>query len=121
MGKTDRIIIGFVFGIPMMVFFIVVIYNVFSSSATSGREYYLQNKREISINGIVDSIYREEFNHNILVLRISKKKIFSLPPEWENKFEVGDSVVKEYGVLTVRHYRDGKLMENLNYSDVIMK
>jgi len=56
-------------------------------------------------------------SHNTLTLK-AKKQNFYVPYRWETKFLVGDSISKKEGELFVEHYRDGELIEILDYRDI---
>ncbi len=67
--------------------------------------------------GKIDSIYRLKMSHNTLTLK-SDKYNFYVPSDWETKFQLGDSISKKKGELIVKHYRNGKLIEVLDYRDI---
>src|SRR5690606_8778210 len=77
-------------------------------------EIFLDSRTNIDCVGKVDSIYRQKMNHNILALR-TKDCIFQVEADWETKFQIGDSISKKKGELIVEHYRNGKLIEVLDY------
>ncbi|WP_430612241.1 hypothetical protein [Flavobacterium sp. JP2137] len=83
----------------------------------TNQEIFLDSRSEINCIGKVDSIYRQEMNHNILTLS-TINGFFQVEGSWETKFEVGDSISKRKGELTLEHYRDGKLIEILDYNDL---
>ena len=119
-SKTDNLIVGSVIGIPVVIVFFAIMYNVFFNKET-GRDYYLSSNVGISVHGVVDSIFRQKSNHNILTMQISGGDLFTLAPEWANKFLVGDSISKNTGSLLVEHYRADKLLETLDYRQVVKK
>lgn len=83
-------------------------------------ESLLERRSNEECIGRIDSIYRQKMNHNILVLQ-SENCVFQVEPFWEHKFKVGDSISKKKGELQVEHYRDGKLLELLDYWKYINK
>jgi hypothetical protein len=54
---------------------------------------------------------------NIMTL-VAKNQEFTVDGEWEHKFQVGDSISKNQGSLLVEYYRNGQLVEILNYADL---
>jgi len=56
-------------------------------------------------------------DHNILALK-TKTCEYKVNPEWETKFQIGDSISKKLSWLFIEHYRDGELIEILNYRDL---
>src|SRR5690554_3119838 len=104
-----KTLLVFVFLIPFLFLFSwIFIPNFFDNR--SFEERFLEREREIECIGIIDSIYRQKMNHNILTLKINEC-IYEITPLWENKFQVGDSISKKKGELIVEHYRNEKLLE----------
>lgn len=95
----------------------MVFYNVLRESRTN-KEIYLDLNRDTFINGRIDSLYHQKNNHNVFTI-VSDNHKFEVPRKWENKFKVGDSVSKEKGNLILKHYRGGKLIEILDYKDIV--
>lgn len=83
----------------------------------SHKEVFLENRIKEECIGKVKSLYRQTMNHNVLTLE-TNNCIFQVDADWETKFDVGDSISKRKGKLTVEHYRDGKLIEILDYNDL---
>lgn len=93
---------------------------VFWSSITDSRlpgESYLEDKVNIECQGVVFNIFRQKMNHNIQTLE-TEYCLFQLPAKWEDKFQINDSISKKEGEFFVEHYRNGKLIEVLDYHDV---
>jgi hypothetical protein len=78
----------------------VILYWV-SSQGPSGKELILQKAANEEFIGRADSIYHQTMNHNIKTVRLSDGHNFELWPEWENLVDVGDSIFKKKGRLTV--------------------
>lgn len=115
-SKTDRRIIYALIFIPLLILISNLIWGLFFDSKTS-RDYFLESRANESFHGHLDSMYRQKNNHNILTFK-GTSGLFEVEGEWENKFRVGDSISKSEGSLLVEHYRDGKLLEVLNYADL---
>jgi len=58
-----------------------------------------------------------EMNNNQLTL-VTKRCDFIVESIWTEKFTVGDSISKKEGELFVEHYRDGELIDVLDYGDI---
>ncbi len=97
--------------IPLLFLFSWIIVPDFFDKR-SFEERFLEREKEIECIGVIDSIYRQKMNHNILTLK-TNQCIYEITPLWENKFEVGDSISKKKGQLVIEHYRDGKLLQIL--------
>ncbi|AYN03768.1 hypothetical protein [Flavobacterium sp. 140616W15] len=82
------------------------------------KQVYLNHEIDTEYSGKIDSIYRLKMNHNTLTLKVSGH-YFYVPPKWENKFKVDDSIYKKRRSLKVEHYREGKLLEILDYNNVV--
>src|SRR5699024_7807522 len=105
--------------IPLFLLFLFINYDNLVNPKNP-EMIFLEIRNEEECIGRVDSIYRQKMNHNILVLQ-TENCIFQVEPFWEDKFKVGDSISKKRGELQVEHYRDGKLLEVLDYWQYINK
>lgn len=117
LGKTDKIIIYSVLFIPLLILFIFMMKGLFFDPK-SKRDYFFEIRQTYNFHGTIDSIYRQKQNHNILTL-MSENNILPIDRGWQNKFKIGDSISKNQGSLLVEHYRDGRLIEVLNYEDLL--
>lgn len=115
----EKVILISVMGIPLLLLFGWIFFNSITDKRT-GKEVYLDMVIDKKCEGIVDSIYRQEMNHNVLALK-TKDCIFEVEPEWEKKFEIGDSISKRKGELYLKYYRNDRLVEVLNYEDLNRK
>ncbi|AYN03767.1 hypothetical protein [Flavobacterium sp. 140616W15] len=115
----EKVILISVMGIPLLLLFGWIFFNSITDKRT-GKEVYLDMMIDKKCEGIVDSIYRQEMNHNVLALK-TKDCIFEVEPEWEKKFEIGDSISKRKGELYLKYYRNDRLVEVLNYEDLNRK
>tara|TARA_B100001105_G_C22219762_1_gene369126 strand:- start:136 stop:516 length:381 start_codon:yes stop_codon:yes gene_type:complete len=102
--------------LPVITLFGWIFWTSITDTRTSG-ERYLDSKSDMVCSGTIDSIYREKMNHNILALK-TKSCVFDVPFNWENNFNLGDSISKKKGHLHVEHYREGKLLEVLDYREI---
>lgn len=111
-----KLFLGVIFLLPFIVLFWVVLADDIINPKSSG-EVFLAMRKEISCTGNVDSIYRQKMNNNQLTL-VTKRCDFIVESIWTEKFTVGDSISKKEGELFVEHYRDGELIEILDYRDI---
>lgn len=116
LSRKMKLFLGLIFILPFIVLFWVVLADGIINPKSSG-ENYLLDKIKINCNGNVEEIYRQKMNHNILALKI-KNCILNVPWRWETKFQLGDSISKKEGELFVEHYRNGELIEILDYRDI---
>ena len=101
---------------PFVGLFGWVFLNALTDTRSSG-EIYLSFQVKKECFGKIKSIYRQKMNHNIQTLE-TENCLFQLPAKWEDNFQINDSISKKEGELSVEHYRDGKLIEVLDYHDV---
>ncbi|SFW76221.1 hypothetical protein SAMN02927921_04093 [Sinomicrobium oceani] len=94
----------------VLLFSSILVPNLFDNR--SFEERFLERERKKECIGIIDSIYHQKKNHNILTLKVNQC-IYEITPLWENKFQVGDSISKKRGELIIEHYRNGTLMDIL--------
>lgn len=111
-----RCFLFFMIGAPFIGLFVWVFLNAFLDKRKAS-EIFLDSRRTISCEGKVQEIYRQKMNHNVQTLK-AKNCIFQIDAKWEDRFEIGDSISKKEGELFVEHYRDGKLLEILDYHDI---
>jgi|SRR5690606_22693396 len=106
----------FMIATPFVGLFGWVFLNALTDTRSSG-EIYLSFQVKKECFGKIKSIYRQKMNHNIQTLE-TENCLFQLPAKWEDNFQINDSISKKEGELSVEHYRDGKLIEVLDYHDV---
>ncbi len=116
LSRRDKLIVFSLLSIPFLLMLFYVVNALFDSRTT--RDFYLEDKKIESYHGVIDSIFHQKRNHNIKTLVVGEKWI-GLHSSWENKFRVGDSVSKYQGSLQIQHFRNGELIETLDYNDVI--
>jgi len=95
----------------LFVFAWMIIPELYDSRTLKDR--FLEREESIECIGIIDDIYRQKNNHNILTLK-TKECIYEIHSAWENKFQIGDSISKKEGNLFIEHYRNGTLIEILS-------
>lgn len=117
MSAKEKIILIGVIVIPLLLLFSWVFFESITDKETH-KEVYLNHEIDTEYSGKVDSIYRLKMSHNTSTLKVSDHN-FYVPPKWENKFKVDDSIYKKRGSLKVEHYREGKLLEILDYNNVV--
>jgi hypothetical protein len=101
-------------GTPLLLLFGWIFFNSITDKR-SGKEVYLDMVIDDDCKGIVESIYRKKMSHNTMILK-TKHCEFQVEAIWENKFKLKDSISKKKGSLKVEHYRDGRLLEILDYN-----
>jgi len=111
-----KIFVIAVFVTPLVSLFLFANWDNMFSSKSRG-DYFLEDRLEKHCSGKIDSIYRQRNNHNILTLR-TNNCIFEVDYPWENKFQLGDSISKKVNEPMIKIFRDNKLLEILDYTDV---
>lgn|SRR5699024_2804368 len=114
--KKVKYFLLFMVFFPLIGLFGWIFWGSITDNRTGG-EIYLSFKKEIDCIGKVDSIYRQKRKHHIMALK-TKDCILDVPVRWETKFQLGDSISKKEGELFVEHYRNGELIEVLDYRDI---
>lgn len=104
---------------PMVLIFGVGFIN-YLTTTKSNKEIYLDTVKENVFHSSIKRIYREKTNHNVLTLE-GDHEIYTVYPNWEYKFKVGDSISKDSGSLKLKHYRDDNLLEILDYNDIYIR
>lgn len=87
-----------------------------SRQETPGQFFY-EERAQREFHGVIDSIYRQKDNHNVMTI-MAKEQNLGIEGLWESKFRLGDSVSKDKGSLLVELYRNGDLIEILDYKDI---
>jgi hypothetical protein len=107
MRKIEKIIIYSIFGsIPVGLFLFFVFSMIFGPSTKQ-----VITKRDLSenVNGVVDTLFNNDRNHNIRTAILKNNQIFQILSEWESKIEIGDSLYKKKGSFLLEVYkRSGK-------------
>lgn len=114
--KKVKYFLLFMVFFPLVGLFGWIFWDFITDDRTNG-EIFLDSRTKIDCIGKVDSIYRQKMNHNILTLK-TQSCIFQVDADWETKFQLGDSISKKKGELIVEHYRNGELIEVLDYHDI---
>ena len=116
LSRKMKLFLGIIFIFPFIVLIWVVLGNVIVNPK-SPEEIFLTMREKIECQGVVDSIYRQKMNNNQLTL-LTKECDFIVESSWTMKFIVGDSISKKEGELFLEHYRDGELIEILDYREI---
>lgn len=115
-SKKTMILLYSIIFVPLLIGIFVVIY-INCSDKTTPQEYALNDQKSINVHSHIISIYRDKNNHNVQTLKFSDTS-FTIPPDWEDKFKIGDSISKDKGSLKMGHYTNGVLKEILDYNAV---
>ncbi|WP_407405541.1 hypothetical protein [Chryseobacterium sp.] len=108
--------------LPLIIFFGYFFIESLMDNRTR-KEIYLEKYKKDFYNFKVDTIFRDNRNHNAMTLKGKDKyDIETLTPEWEYSiFQKGDSIVKEKGSLKIYLYRDKKLDTILDYNNIYIR
>ncbi|GAB2693530.1 hypothetical protein GCM10027037_16220 [Mucilaginibacter koreensis] len=60
----------------------------------SSAEIILKRAIPLDFHGKVDSVYRDEQNHNVMYVILSTGYVYAVYADWENKIRLGDSLSK---------------------------
>ena len=118
-SSKEKLILISMMATPLLLLFCWIFFNSITDKRT-GKEIYLNHEINTECMGKIDSVYRLKMNHNTLTLNVSGDN-FYVPPEWENKFKINDSISKKKGSLKVEHYRKGNLLEILDYNNLVRR
>lgn len=116
LNRNAQVFLLIMIVLPFLGLFGWVFFNTITDTRSAG-DIYLSFQIKKECFGNVESIYRQKMNHNVLTLRIMNC-IYQVPYKWENKFKIGDSISKKEGEIIVKHFRNGKLLEILDYRDI---
>lgn len=100
---------------PLIILTIIVLYVNFNSE--NPRDIFLTNSSNRYFQGKVMSIKNNEKDHNALTIYSNDDNII-LPSLWDSKVEINDSISKQKGELFLKIYRNGELLDSLNYNDI---
>ena len=88
----------------------------------SGKEFFLDMRREYFCDFIIEKIYHDKRNHNTMTLKgKGKNQIYTVEREWEKEFKIGDSIVKKKDSLRIYLYRNQKLDTILDYHNIFIR
>lgn len=118
--KKEWWILVVVILLPMLSLFSYIGYIIFSDKRTN-KEIFLDMVIPDDFHERIDSIYRIKQQHNGLVISGNNKLIGCPFIDCEKKISVGDSISKDSGSLKLKHYRNGKLLETLDYNDIYVR
>ena len=114
--KKVKVFLFLMIFFPLIGLFGWIFWEAITDSKTH-EEAYLESEKKVLFIGKIDSVYRLKMSHNTLTLK-AKKQNFYVPYRWETKFQLGDSISKKKDELIVEHYRNGELIEVLDYRDI---
>ncbi len=83
------------------------------------RKLILTDASAMTFNGRVDSVYREEQNHNEQVVRLANVYLYRIWADWEDKIEVGDSLAKKKKDLKVFVFKRSGKTDTLDYRELV--
>lgn len=115
LSKKDKAILYIAIFLPLIFIGLAIFIN--SWGGKSKVDLYYESRQDEYFHGVIDSIYRQKDNHNIMTIS-SRQSVFEIAGEWEEKFRLGDSIVKDKGSLVIEIFRNGTLTESLDYRDL---
>lgn len=103
--------------LPLLVLILIVAIFIFIEEPLNDREYFLRSQKRQNFNSVVIEIKNDKNNRNVETVFSTYNKIV-LPRKWKNKAQVGDSISKHSGNLYLKIYRNGEMIDSLNYNDL---
>jgi|GEM_PF-751743 len=114
LNKRETVIVILTLLSPLL---FLVGFIIWQSKNSIPGQYFFEIRKKGYFHGTIESIYRQKNNHNVMTI-VNKDQQLGVERSWESKFQLGDSVSKNAGSLLVELYRDGKLIEVLDYNDI---
>jgi len=105
--------------ILILVPLIALIYWKVFHNSLSRADLVLKEAADLSFHGRVDSIYFDKQNHNAETLIISDGYQYELYPDWSSLVAMSDSLSKDTGSLKVIVYRNDKMVNVLDYKELV--
>lgn len=88
----------------------------------SGKEIFLDMRKDYSGDFKIEKIYHDKPNHNTMTLTgKDKNHIYTVEREWEKEFKIGDSIVKKKDSLRIFIYRNQRLDTILDYRNIFIR
>ena len=106
---------------PMGLIIGIGTFNYLTETRTR-KQIYLDNVKKLAFHNSINNIYKEKRDHNVLIFRywIAYQKL--MLPIWINFiFFIISFSFYDSGSLKLEHYRDGKLLEVLDYNDIYIR
>jgi hypothetical protein len=94
----------------------VLIFNWRAKQKPDPREF-LSDAASLEFFGKIDTIYRDSGDHNVMIVVLKNNYKYIVARNWEDKFEIGDSVSKTKNSLDVVIFKRGHKTV-LNYKQV---
>lgn len=117
MRKIDKIILYSVLGLVPVGILLAILYSLMFTPSTKQMLTEMYSSQQV--NGVVDSMYNDERNHNVRTLVLTNKSVFYIEELWTYKIDVGDSLYKKKGSFLLEVFKkNGKKMV-LNYRTFI--
>lgn|SRR5690606_27497827 len=113
--KKENILISLLLLCPILVLIGVFIWGI--QEKRTPREVFLKNQIKKEFNAKVSLIKNDKDNHYSRTMYSKDSKIV-LPKIWDNMIQVGDSISKHSGNLYLKIYRNGEMIDSLNYNDL---
>ncbi|WP_295800960.1 hypothetical protein [Mucilaginibacter sp.] len=70
-------------------------------------------------HGKVESVFRDERDHNMLKVKLTTGYVYSLYPEWESMVELGDSLSKLKNTVVVEVFKQNGKKVILDYKELV--
>ena len=110
-GETIKIIV------VLMLITGFVLWRMFDNS-TPG-QLILSGIKSDKFQGIVDSVYHDESDHNAKKVRLTGGYLYGLHPEWESKIALGDSLAKSKDSVIVEVFKPNGEKVILDYKELV--
>ena len=113
--KKINVLLTSIIVLPFILLIGIVLYANLNSK--NSRDIFLTNRSNMHFEGKIILIKNNQKNHNALTM-YSKENNIVLPHQWDFKVKINDSISKQKGELFLKIYRNGKLLDSLNYNDI---
>jgi hypothetical protein len=117
MTKTTRIVVGCFIAFAMALPLGLGLLANLTGGPSGVEALSIEASNEI-LNCKVDSIYRDNRNHNVEMLVLSNGQLYKVWTEWERKIELGDSLSKKAGIFILEVHKKSGSKVILNYKDI---
>ncbi|SHN37537.1 hypothetical protein [Mucilaginibacter sp. OK098] len=117
LSKVEKIILYSIFGSVPAGLLLFFLYCVIFGPST--REVIIERDLSENVNGVVDTVYNDEPNHNIRTIILKNKDIFQIEHLWELQIEIGDSLYKKKGSFFLEVYKKQGKKIVLDYRTLI--
>lgn len=115
--KKANVIISLLVFLPFFLLIVIVGIFILKEEPISDREYFLKSQSRQNFNSVILEIRNDRGNRNVETLYSKYNKIV-LPRKWKKKVQIGDSISKQDGKLYLKIYREGLMIDSLNYNDL---